>query len=87
LNKKDYTKNLKNYFEIEDYYGLLRKYKLLYENEGLTAEEPERKIYELIETLRAAAQGQHFKTINEFFEKEDEVIDKILDREVQDLPF
>ena len=84
---KLYTDKLQNYFEIEDYYGLLRKYKLLYENEGLTAEEPERKIYGLIVELRTARQGQHFKTINVFFEIEEEIIDKILDREIQDLPF
>lgn len=84
---KIYTDKLENYFEIEDYYGLLRKYKLLYENEGLSAEEPERKIYELIDELRTAAQGHHFKTIAEFFEKEEEEINKILGREVQDLPF
>lgn len=84
---KIYTDKLENYFEIEDYYGLLRKYKLLYENEGLSAEEPERKIYELIVELRTAAQGHHFRTINDFFEKEQTMIDKQLNRKTEDLPF
>lgn len=84
---KIYTDKLENYFEIEDYYGLLRKYKLLYEEEGLTAEEPERKIYELILELRSAKQGHHFKTIAAFFEQEEEKLDKILGRETEDLPF
>lgn len=84
---KDYNKKLKNYFEIEDYYGLLRKYKLLYENEHLIPKKSEKKIYGLIKQLRTAKQGHHFRTIAEFFEKEEEKIDKILGREAEELPF
>ena len=84
---KQYEDNLENYFEIDDYFGLLRKYNLLYKNEGLKAEEPERKIFELIVELRTVPQGQHFRTIQDFWENEEEVIDKKLGRKKEDLPF
>jgi len=83
---KQFEDKLENYFEIEDYFGMLRKYNLKFESEELEPENSEETIYNLIVKLRTVERGKHFRTIQEFFEDVDNQIDEKLDRKVE-LPF
>jgi hypothetical protein len=76
--------NFDNVFEMDDYYGILSKYKRMYwQNNLKPPADNEQRVYDLIIKLREVPTGKHFSTVEDFYAEAREDIDKQLGRETE----